>query len=353
MRPMIWTDQTLNEGLRIGMNQGNIDHVMDLLQELEVEIIDCRARTWQKYNELATGKLPYTKMRGKVNASIEEVELAYHLGFKSIMLTCMPTPDKEVIERISKALLAAQGYKMDISLCIEYASRFSMEEIEGLWRALPTAEVQTFVYSDGESLLNPLSAFSRLSELVNCLPVSMEFHGHNAYGLATANALSAMQAGIKVIGISVAGVGQYGHAALEEVIMAQKCLFGQTLSETEKLSSLCCQVLSKIGVMLPRTKAIIGDDIFAHESGIHVDGVMKNPKLYEAFSPEDVGLTRKIIIGKHSGTASIVAKFKEWNVIVTAMEAQCLLKEVRKRAVLYKESVDDNVLWELYQSRAV
>lgn len=350
---MIWADQTLNEGLRIGMNQENIDHVMDLLQELEVGMIDCNVRTWQGYDRLLSGKFPHVTMRGKVSAIIEEVKLAYHLGFKSIMLTCVRAPDEEVIEQISKALLAAQGYNMKIALCIEYASRFSVKEIEGLWRALPTAEVLTFVYSDGESLLNPLSAFSRLSELVNCLPVPMEFHGHNAYGLATANALSAIQAGVKGIAVSVAGVGQYGHAALEEVIMAQKCLFGQTLSETEKLSSLCSQVLSKIGVMSPRTKAIIGDDIFAHESGIHVDGVIKNPKLYEAFSPEDVGLTRKIIIGKHSGTASIVAKFKEWNVIVTEMEARCLLKEVRKRAVLYKKSVDDNVLWELYQSRAV
>lgn len=349
---MIWVDQTLDEGLRTGMNKGNVNRLMELLQELQVGIVDCRVRAWQEYGFLAS-MFPHIEMRGKVKAAVEEVELAQHLGFKSIMLPCMPTADKDILEEVRKAMLAAQKFNMKIALFIEQASRFSMEEIEGLWRGLPTAEAQTFVYSDGESLLNPLTTFNRLSDLAIHLPVPIEFHGHNAYGLATANALSAIQAGVKRIGISIAGVGQYGHAALEEIIMAQKCLFGQELGETGELASLCSQVLSEIGVVLPGTKAIIGEDIFAHESGIHVDGVMKNPKLYEAFSPEDVGLSRKIIIGKHSGTASILAKFKQWNVILTAIEAQYLLKEVRKRAVLYKKSVDDDVLWELYQARAV
>lgn len=350
---MIWVDQTLGEGLRIGMAKGNIKKLIDLLQELQVGIIDCRVTDWQKYDLFIADQSPYIQMRGKVNATVEEVELAHDLGFNSVMLTWMPTPGKELIRQVPEALLVAQNFKMNIALCMENASRFSMEDIEGLWRGLPTAEALTFVYSDGESLLNPLTTFSRLSHLAASLPIPMEFHGHNTYGLATANALGAMQAGIKSIGVSVAGVGQYGHAALEEIIMAQKCLLGQEVGETGKLASICSQILSEIGVLLPGTKAIIGEDIFAHESGIHVDGVMKNPQLYESFSPEDVGLSRKIIIGKHSGTASILAKFKQWNVVLTAIEAQYLLKEVRKRAVLYKKSVDDDVLWELYQSRAV
>lgn len=350
---MIWVDQTLNEGLRIDMYKGNIDKVMDLLQELQVGMIDCKVTEWQKYDVSMTNQLFPIQIRGKINMTVEDVELAHQLGFESIMLTCIPTPGQAFIDQVNQALLAARKFNMQIALCIENASRFSVEELEGLWRELPAIEALTFVYSDGESLLNPLSAFTILRDLVSRLPNTVEFHGHNAYGLATGNALAAIQAGVKGIGVAVAGVGQYGNPSLEEIIMAQKCLLGQETPNTEKLAFLCSEVLSAIRVVIPGTKAIIGEDIFAHESGLHVDGVMKNPQIYEAFSPEDVGLARKIIIGKHSGTASILAKFKQWNVVLTAIEVQYLLREVRKRAVLYKKSVDDASLWELYQSRVV
>ncbi len=350
---MIWVDQTLNEGLRIGMNKGNIEKVIALLQELRVTTMDCRVTEWQKY-DLAVAKISsHVEMRGTVNATVEEVEMAHQLGFKSIMLTCKMVSGKNILDLVSDALLRARRLNMKVAVCIENASRFSVEEMRILGREFLANQVRTFVYSDGESLLTPLSTFRVLSELVESLPIPVEFHGHNAYGLATANALEAVRAGVKRIGVAVAGVGQYGNTALEEVIMAKKCLLGEENNETGKLTSLCSQVLSEIGVALPGTKAIIGEDIFAHESGIHVDGVVKNPQLYEAFSPDDVGLARKIIIGKHSGTASILAKFKQWNVLLTAIEAQALLKEVRKRAVFYKKTVDDDVLWELYQSRAV
>ncbi|WP_378956543.1 pyruvate carboxyltransferase [Pelosinus sp. sgz500959] len=350
---MIWVDQTLNEGLRIGMDKGNIEKLLDLLQELQLGMIDCRVIESEKYDWAFSNKVTPVQVRGIIHATVEDVKFAHELGFTNIMLTYAPISGKEITDRISDSLLAAQKFNMNIALCIENASHFSIEELEGLWRELPTAEAMTFVYGDGESLLNPLSTFKILSELIARLSVPVEFHGHNAYGLATANALGAMQAGVKGIGVSVAGVGQYGHAALEELIMAQKCLFVQEIGETGKLASICSQVLAAIGVVLPKTKAIIGEDIFAHESGIHVDGVMKNPQLYESFSPEDVGASRKIIIGKHSGTASILAKFKQWDVLLTAIEAQYLLKEVRRRAVLYKKSVDDDMLWQLYQGQVV
>lgn len=106
-----------------------------------------------------------------------------------------------------------------------------------------------------------------------------------------------------------------------------------------------------LGVELSVNKAIIGRDIFAHESGIHVDGVIKNPKIYEAFAPEEVGLARQLIIGKHSGTASLKAKFLEWNVRLTEAGANLLLKEVRRVAVKQKCPLSDVQLKQLYCER--
>jgi len=347
---MIWVDQTLDEGLRIGMDKGSLKSIVPLLLSLQVGVIDVRVDDWQKVKLASLDMLEQQQIRGKINGTVEEVELAYQLGFRQIIISCHLNPGECLTRPFHAALLAARKLNMKIALCVENASKFSIEEFEGLWRDVSIARVTTFIYSDGDSLLNPLSTFATLAFLVERLPVAVEFHGHNAYGLATANALGAMQAGVKRIATAVAGVGQQGHAAIEEVIMAQKWILGQRTGKTDEIALICSQILLTMGLILPRTKAIIGQDIFAHESGIHVDGVIKNPQLYEPFPPEDVGLSRKLVIGKHSGTAAIQVKFQRWDVVLSTMQAQWLLKKVRKLAVAQKKSVDDVTLWQLYEA---
>ena len=350
---MIWVDQTVNEGLRIGMDKGKIEAMVELLQNIQEMVIDIRVTTWQQYSMPPLNTVLQKQLRGIINGTLEEVELAYTMGFRDVVLTCSPHPGEGLANQVKATLLAAQKREVNMALCIENASNFSIEEVEGLWRDVSTMGVTTFIYSDGNSLLNPLSTFKILTSLVGRIPVDLEFHSHNAYGLATANAVGAMEAGVERIATAVAGVGLQGHTALEEVIMIQKRLLGEKTVATENLSRYCTQILGAIGIEIPGTKAIIGQDIFAHESGIHVDGVLKNPQLYEAFSPEEVGLQRKFVIGKHSGTASIQAKFRQWNVVLSAMDTQFLLKQVRNLAVTQKKSVDDDILWKMYQLRMI
>jgi len=353
LRKVIWVDQTLVEGMRIGMDRKNIDSLVELLGNLQVGVIDVDVNEWQKYSLPPLSMWQQSQMRGKVYETAGEVTFAYQLGFRNIMITCRPNPGEGLSKQLTAALLVAQKLQLNIALCIENISNFSIEEIEGLWRDVSIMGVTTFIYSDGNSLLNPLATFKILTAITQRIPALLEFHGHNAYGLATANAMGAMQVGVERIATAVAGVGKQGHAAIEEMIMIQKRLLGDKTMATENLSRSCCQILAAIGVELPGTKAIIGQDIFAHESGIHVDGVLKNPQLYEAFPPEEVGLSRKVVIGKHSGTASILAKFQEQNIVLSAIDAQYLLKQVRKLAVLEKKAVDDTVLWKIYQDRVV
>ena len=350
---MIWADQSLSEGLRIGMDKGNVNSILQLLQSLQVGVIDVRVKDWHKDKMPLLSRQQQNQIRGRISGTAWEVALAYKLGFKKIMIACRLSPGEGLSKKLHEALLAAQKLNMNIGLCIENASVFSIEELEGLWRDVSTMGATTFIYSDGDSLLNPLSISRILTLLVQSIPLGLEFHGHNAYGLATANAVGAMQAGVKCIAAAVAGVGRQGHAAIEEVIMIRKQLYGEEGLQTMDLAHRCSQILSGIGVELSGTKAIIGQNIFAHESGIHVDGVLKEPQLYEPFSPEEVGLSRKLIIGKHSGTASIQAKFRHWNVTLSALDTKKLLKKVRNLAVRKKKSVDDDILWQLYQSRVV
>jgi homocitrate synthase NifV len=350
---MIWADQTLNEGLRIGMDKGNLDYVVELLQSMQVGVIDVSVSAWQTCGLPPLSLLQQQQLRGKVNGRIEEVELAYTLGFKNIIISCEKNHEFSISNQIDAALGLAQKRALQIGLYIENATDFPIDEMEGLWRDVSTMGVKTFIYSDGDSRLNPLSTYNILTALAQRIPVKLEFHGHNAYGLATANSLGAIEAGVEGIAVAVGGVGLRGHAASEEMLMACKQLLGKKITKTEILAGSCLEILRSIGVELPRTKAIVGQDIFAHESGIHVDGVLKNPQLYEAFSPEEVGLTRKLVIGKHSGTASIQSKFREWDVSVSTIDTQYLLKKVRSLAVLQKRAIDDDTLWQLYQGRVV
>jgi homocitrate synthase NifV len=335
------------------MDRGKIDSVVKLLQHLQVWMIDVNGKDWHKYNLPSLTTLQKKQLRVRVNETVEELECAYEVGFEKFIFACTLTPGGDLTPPMNALAWAAEKREVNIGLCIENASDFSLAEIEGLWRAVSTMGVTTFIYSDGYSRLNPLSTFKILTSLREKMPIALEFHAHNAYGLATANAFGAMQAGVKYIATAVAGVGVQGQAAMEEVMMIQKRLLGKKNLETETLSYSCSKILSSIGVKLPATKAIIGEDIFAHESGIHVDGVLKNPQLYEIFPPEEVGATRKLVLGKHSGTASIQAKLQQRNIVLSDVDAQCLLKQVRRLAVIHKKAIEDEMLWKMYQDWVV
>jgi homocitrate synthase NifV len=154
------------------------------------------------------------------------------------------------------------------------------------------------------------------------------------------------------VATAVGGIGLPNHAAMEEVLMAVKHLWKQDqVSSGSSLTADCKEILSYMGIQLPVDKALIGRDVFAHESGIHVDGITKNPLIYEVIQPEEVGQTRQLIIGKHSGTASLKVKFLQWNLELDQAEALRMLERVRRIASLQKSPLSDLQLRHLYCRR--
>ncbi len=181
--------------------------------------------------------------------------------------------------------------------------------------------------------------------------IDVEMHTHNDFGMATANALAGVKAGARWVGVTVIGLGERaGNAALEEVVMALKCLQGVDLNfQTARFRELAEYVSLAASRELPVWKAIVGTNMFTHESGIHADGALKNPKTYEAFCPEEVGLTRQIVIGKHSGSHSIKAKFEEYGHYLSDEEADDILVHVKKVAVELKRPLFDKELVFIYE----
>jgi len=256
-----------------------------------------------------------------------------------------------VLEQVVKAVEYAKKEGMYISVNAEDASRSDMDFLLQFTRAGKEAGADRLRYCDTVGIMEPFAIYDRISEIRKAVDIDVEMHTHNDFGMATANALAGVRAGATHVGVTVLGLGERaGNAALEEVVMALKHLYGMDLNfKTEMFVEVAEYVSRASGRELPAWKAIVGSNMFAHESGIHADGALKNPKTYEPFTPEEVGLERQIVIGKHSGTASLKSKFAEFGKILTDHQAQELMPKIRSYTVSMKRPLFDKELVYIYE----
>ncbi len=198
-----------------------------------------------------------------------------------------------------------------------------------------------FRFCDTVGILDPFTTYEKVCKLVRALSIPVEMHTHNDLGLATANALAGIKAGAKSVNTTVNGLGERaGNAALEEVVMALKRIYGiQVGIDTRRLLELSRLVVRASGCTVPPWKAVVGENTFAHESGIHAAGVLKNPVTYEPFAPEEVGWERRLVVGKHSGRHLVSNLLQQHGVTLEQEETQYVLEAVRHLSVQVKRSL--------------
>ncbi|MBS3977501.1 MAG: homocitrate synthase [Syntrophomonadaceae bacterium] len=257
---------------------------------------------------------------------------------------------ERVLEQMVKAVEFARKHGVYISVNAEDASRSDPEFLVLFARTAKEAGADRLRYCDTVGVLDPFSTYEKVRSLLDQVAIDMEMHSHNDFGMATANTLAGIKAGARFAGVTVNGLGERaGNAALEEVAMALKHVLDYPLNlNTKGFLELSEYVAKASDRQLPVSKPIVGKNMFAHESGIHADGAYKNPRTYEAFEPEEVGLIRQIIIGKHSGTTSIIKKFQEFGITVNQEQGAILLEKVRKLAVELKRPLFDKELVQLF-----
>ncbi|AIF53395.1 pyruvate carboxyltransferase [Pelosinus sp. UFO1] len=353
MRQMVMVaDQTVNEALRLGIPMTTIELMIPILKKYGVESVDVSFCYFPANGiELVQASL-LPLMRCKIYSSFEEIAKVRQMGFSKVIITWRHQPQHSSLDQLTNALATVREFAQEIYLCIENAADLSTSELALYWSLLLCYKVKRFIYQDVGSTLEPFGVCQNLELLQQTIPCPIEFHGHNAYGLATANSLAALRSGVEYVATAVGGVGAPNHAAMEEVLMAVKHLWKQDqISSGSSLTKDCMEILSYMGIELPVDKALIGRDVFAHESGIHVDGITKNPLLYEVIQPEEVGQIRQLIIGKHSGTASLKVKFQQWNLELDQAEALEMLEKVRRLASVQKRPLSDLQLHQLYWRR--
>ena len=261
------------------------------------------------------------------------------------------TSREQVLEQMVKAVEYAKSRGVYVSANAEDASRSDMDFLIQFARAAKEAGADRLRFCDTVGILDPFLTYERVRAILDEVDIDVEMHTHNDVGMATANALAGVRAGAKYVGVTVIGLGERaGNAALEEVVMALKYIMGVDLGFNTRMFREIAEYVSRAsGRELPAWKAIVGANMFVHESGIHADGALKNPKTYEAFHPEEVGLERQIVIGKHSGTAALRSKFAEYGIYLSEFQAQELLPKVRALCVQLKRPLFDKEIVYLYE----
>ncbi len=264
----------------------------------------------------------------------------------------LQTTRQDVLNRMADAAKFAKDKGLYVSVNAEDASRSDIDFLTEFALLAKRSGADRLRFCDTVGTLTPLSAFRYVKTLIDAVGIDIEMHTHNDFGMATANALAGVYAGANYVGVTVNGLGERaGNACLQETIMGLKYLMNVNLPYNTAIFREVAEYVAKAsGRDLSVSKPIVGSGIFAHESGIHGDGVLKNPLTYEVFSPEEVGLERQIVIGKHSGTAAIRSKFaREYDIKLDDGEASRILARVREMSIELKRSLFDKELMIIYE----
>ncbi len=256
-----------------------------------------------------------------------------------------------VLEHMVEATEYAKDHGLYVSVNAEDSSRTPDDFLIKFTSAAKNAGADRVRFCDTLGTMEPFQVYERVQNLIQKTGVPVEMHMHNDFGLAAANSLAGVKAGATFVNVTVNGLGERaGNAPLEEVAMALRLILNHNVDLRAKKFRELSELVAKASARdIPKWKAIVGRSVFAAESGIHADGLLKNPINYEAFSPQDVGLTRQIVIGKHSGKHSIKNKFKEYGIELDDEMTSKILERVRSESVKRKRALFDKEIMLIYE----
>ena len=223
----------------------------------------------------------------------------------------------QILELAEECIQYAKDHGLKVEFGAEDATRSEMSFLKELIARSVDAGADIVAPCDTVGILTPERAYAFFSDLIKDFPnITFSVHCHDDFGMAVANSIAAMRAGAQEVHVTINGIGERaGNAALEEVAVALKLLYGvDTSINLDKLYETSLLVSRLTGVPVQPNKAIVGENAFTHESGIHAHAVLNNPLTYEPIPPELVGRTRRLVVGKHAGSKGIKAVLNEMGI---------------------------------------
>jgi 2-isopropylmalate synthase len=260
----------------------------------------------------------------------------------------------EVLTEARQAVGYAKSLCRDVEFSAEDSTRSDMDYLCRVVEAVIDAGATVVNIPDTVGYTIPAEYAERIRYLRSHVPnigkAVLSVHCHNDLGLAVANSLTAIQNGVRQVECTVNGIGERaGNASLEEIVMAlrtRKDLFGiETGIKTEEIMPSSSMVTNLTGMIVQPNKAIVGRNAFAHEAGIHQDGVIKEKLTYEIMRPEDVGIKEsKLVMGKHMGRNALRRKYHELGFDLSSAELDKAMVLLKKVADKKKELFDEDLI---------
>ncbi|MCQ8116922.1 homocitrate synthase [Methylomonas rosea] len=245
-----------------------------------------------------------------------------------------------VLATIERCVKTAVDAGMQVCVGAEDASRADSDFLALMAEAAQAAGACRIRFADTVGIMEPFGVFEAIRKLRAVTDMDIEMHAHDDLGLATANTLAAAFAGATHVNTTVNGLGERaGNAALEEVVVGLKQLYGfETGVDLRNFPVLSRQVATASGDTIGSRKSLIGRDVFSHEAGIHVDGLLKDPNNYQGVDPALVGRSHQLVLGKHSGSQGVMHAYKQLGIQINRWQAGRLLPLIREFVSLHKRA---------------
>ncbi len=305
---------------------------------------------------LSAKTLAWCRMR------LDDLTLCYDLGVDMVDLS-IPVSDQQIRNKINRDRdyvintihsHVAAALDMGLAVCVgcEDASRSDHDFLLQVAEAAQQAGAQRIRFADTLGVMEPFGVAKIIQSLRSNLDIEIEMHAHDDLGMATANSLAAAVSGATHINTTVNGLGERaGNAPLEEVVLGLHQLYGiESGVDLSQFSSISEYVATASGHPISWHKSVVGEGVFTHESGIHVDGILKDPLNYQGVDPVSLGRQHQIILGKHSGTKTVCQVYSELGIELSKQEAKAILEKVRQFVASVKRTPIASDLAHFYQA---
>jgi len=240
---------------------------------------------------------------------------------------------QEVTERALSMIDYARDHGLEVRFAAEDASRTDTSILADLYRAAAERGALYSSFADTVGCMTPPEMYRVISGLAEVVPNRICVHCHNDLGCATANTIMAAEAGAFQLHTTVNGIGERaGNASLEEVLTILRLKYGIDRYDLSLLNRISETVERISGLKVQKNKAIVGENAFSHESGIHIAALLEDPLTYEYVPPEMVGGERRFILGKHTGRHAIRHVTEKLGYELTPEEITGVLHEVKRRS---------------------
>jgi homocitrate synthase NifV len=318
--------------------------------EIEIDEIAAIGRALSKSEPIAWCRMTRADVNAARKTGLKRVNLS--IPVSDIQMRAKLNLNRDgVLNRIRDVIAYAVDCGLRVAMGGEDSSRADTDFLLVAVEAAVCAGAHRFRYADTLGKMEPFSVYDAFALLGSGTRIELEFHGHDDLGLATANTLAAIRGGATHASVCVLGLGERaGNAALEQVAACLSRLHNAgsnlNLAQLPRLAEVVAKAARR---PIPVGKAIVGDNAFTHESGIHVDGLQKDPSTYEELSPQTFGRARRIVLGKHSGMASIAGALQSLGLSADKDRTQWVLAQVRQRSMQAKRVVSTDELLDFYR----